>query len=93
LVRGQYSGNAHGVIKGIGVVTRVYINLFLDKFWIIDYRIFDLEGDGKNKLEHVHDMLTNCVYHKQLQFHAVLMDTWYAAKEIMLYIEKVKKLS
>jgi hypothetical protein len=27
LVRKQYSGNAHKVIKGIGVVTCVYINL------------------------------------------------------------------
>ncbi len=26
LVRRQYSGNAHGVIKGIGVVTCVYVN-------------------------------------------------------------------
>jgi len=26
LVRRQYSGNAHGIIKGIGVVTCVYIN-------------------------------------------------------------------
>jgi hypothetical protein len=92
LVRRQYSGNAHGVIKGIGVVTCVYVNPVLDKFWIIDYRIFDPEGDGKSKLNHVQDMLTNCVYHKQLQFHAVLMDTWYAAKEVMLYIETLKKV-
>ncbi|MEO6351496.1 MAG: hypothetical protein ABIO19_08755 [Burkholderiaceae bacterium] len=26
LVRRQYSGNAHGIIKGIGVVTCVYVN-------------------------------------------------------------------
>ena len=36
LVRRQYSGNAHGLIKGIGVVTCVYVNPTLDKFWIID---------------------------------------------------------
>ena len=92
LVRRQYSGNAHGVIKGIGVVTCVYVNPKLDRFWIIDYRIYDPEGDGKTKLDHLQDMLLNCVYQKELAFWAVLMDTWYATKEIMLRIEKFHKI-
>ena len=92
LVRRQYSGNAHGVIKGIGIVTCVYVNPELDQFWIIDYRIYDPDGDGKTKLEHVQEMLVNCVYQKNLQFWAVLMDSWYATKEIMLSIEKYKKI-
>lgn len=40
-VRYQYSGNAKEVIKGIGVVTCVYVNPEEHKFWIIDYRIFN----------------------------------------------------
>lgn len=92
LVRRQYSGNAHGVIKGIGVVTCVYVNPKLDRFWIIDYRIYDPDGDGKTKLDHVLDMLLNCVYQKGLAFWAVLMDSWYATKEIMLQIEKFGKI-
>jgi hypothetical protein len=92
LVRRQYSGNAHGVIRGIGVVTCIYVNPALDQFWIIDYRIYAPESDGKSKLDHVHDMLTNCVYQKQLQFRAVLMDTWYATKDAMLYIEGLDKV-
>jgi len=92
LVRRQYSGNAHGVIKGIGIVTCVYVNPQLDQFWIIDYRIYDPDGDGKTKLDHMQDMLLNCVHQKQLQFWAVLMDSWYATKEIMLTIEKYKKI-
>src|SRR5664280_1455076 len=91
LVRRQYSGNAHGVIKGIGVVTCVYVNPKIDQFWIIDYRIYDPAGDGKTKLEHMQDMLLNVVYQKSLEFWAVLMDTWYATKEIMLQIEKLDK--
>ena len=39
LVRRQYSGNAKAVIKGIGVVTCVYVNPAIDQFWVIDYRI------------------------------------------------------
>lgn len=92
LVRRQYSGNAHGLLKGIGVVTCVYVNPALDQFWIIDYRIYAPENDGKSKLDHVHDMLTNCVHQKQLQFSTVLMDTWYATKDAMRYIEQLGKI-
>jgi hypothetical protein len=59
LVRRQYSGNAHGVIKGLGIVTCVYVNPELDQFWIIDYRIYDPDRDGKTKLDHVQDMFLN----------------------------------
>ena len=41
LARRQYSGNAKGVINGIGVVTCVYVNPDLDRFWVIDYRVYD----------------------------------------------------
>ena len=92
LVRRQYSGNAHDIIKGIGVVTCVYVNPNLNQFWIIDFRIYDPDSDGKTKLDHVHDMLTNCVYQKQLLFRTVLMDTWYATKDAMLYIEQLGKI-
>ena len=92
LVRRQYSGNAGGVIKGIGVVTCVYVNPATDQFWLIDYRLYDPDGDGKTKLEHVRDMLTNIVHHKRLPFHAVLMDTWYATKDLLLFIEALHKV-
>ena len=92
LVQRQWSGDAHGIIKGVGVVTCVYVNPELDQFWIIDYRIYDPAGDGKTKLDHVHDMLENAVYRKQLLFWGVLMDTWYATKDLMLYIEALKKI-
>jgi hypothetical protein len=92
LVRRQYSGNAHGVIRGIGVVTCVYVNPEADQFWLIDYRIYDPEGDGKTKLDHVREMLSNIVYEKQLPLHAVLMDAWYATKDLMLFIESLNKI-
>lgn len=92
LVRRQYSGNAHGVIKGIGVVTCVYVHPELDQFWLIDYRIYDPAGDGKSKLDHVRDMLNHTLYQKQLPFQAVLMDTWYATKDLMLLIESLQKI-
>jgi hypothetical protein len=92
LVRRQYSGNAKAVIKGIGVVTCVYVHPALNQFWLIDYRLYDPAGDGKSKLDHVREMLINLVYQKRLPFHAVLMDTWYATKDLMLFIESVQKI-
>lgn len=92
LVRRQYSGNAHGIIKGIGVVTCVYINPERDQFWIIDYRIFDPQHDGKTKLDHVRQMLDNALHDKQLPFRGVLMDTWYAERKLMLHIEHLHKV-
>ena len=91
LVRRQYSGNAKAVIKGIGVVTCVYVNPALDQFWLIDYRIYDPDGDGKSKLDHVREMLVHIVYQKHLPFEAVLMDTWYATRDLMVFIESLRK--
>ncbi len=92
LVRRQYSGNARAIIKGIGVVTCVYVNPDTDQFWLIDYRIYDPEGDGKTKLDHVREMLQNVVSEKDLPFQAVLMDAWYATKDLMLFIEALQKI-
>ena len=92
LVRRQYSGNAHAVIKGIGVVTCVYINPDLDQFWIIDYRIYDPDRDGKSKLDHVSEMLDTAHQDKQLPFRGVLMDGWYAERKLMLHIERLGKV-
>ena len=92
LVRRQYSGNPHGFTKGIGVVTCAYVSPQTKKHWIIDYRIYDPQGDGKFKLDHVRDMLTNVVHHKGLACRTVLMDTWYATKELMLFIESLGKI-
>ena len=89
--RRQWSGNAKKVITGIGIVTCVYVNPEEKTFWIIDYRIYDPARDGKTKIDHVLEMLRNCAYHKPLSFRTVLMDTWYAARQVMRYIEKLAK--
>ena len=57
LAKDQYNGSAHTTINGIGVVTCVYVNPELDPYWIIDFRIYDKQGDDKTKLDHVQDML------------------------------------
>lgn len=91
-VRSQYSGNAHGIIRGIGIVNCVYLNPELEQYWIIDYRIFDPDRDGKTKLDHVSEMLRNITHGKQLNCKTILMDSWYATTEMMLMIEGLNKL-
>jgi hypothetical protein len=92
LVRRQYSGNAHAIIKGIGMVNCLYVNPQTGQYWIIDYRIFEPDGDGKSKLDHVQDMLVAVIADKRLPLAVVLMDTWYATKALMLFIESLHKV-
>ena len=92
LVRRQYSGNAHGLIKGIGMINCVYVNPEKDQYWVVDYRIYDPEGDGKSKLDHVREMLLTLVGSQRVTFDRVLMDSWYGAKDLLLLIEKLGKI-
>ena len=86
MTRRQWSGNAHGIIRGIGLVSCIYVNPELEQFWVIDYRIFDPEGDGKTKIDHVEEMLQS-VKAREIAFQTVLMDSWYATKRLMLFID------
>ena len=90
-VRKQYSGNAHGLVKGIGIVTFVYYNPELDRYWVIDYRIFDPDRDGKTKLKHVNEMLS-LAEKRGVQYKTALMDSWYATSQMMTRLHQAGKL-
>ncbi len=90
VARKQWSGNKKGVIRGIGVVSCVYVNPETECFWVVDYRIFNPDADGKSKLDHVEEMLKSAE-HREMPFKAVLMDAWYATKDSMLLIDGMKK--
>lgn len=62
VTRKQWSGNDKSVIRGIGVVSCVYVNPTTERFWAIDYRIFDPDADGKTKLDHVREMLSSVAH-------------------------------
>jgi len=87
MVRKQYSGNAHGLVKGIGIVTCVYYQPKTKEFFALDFRIFDPDRDGKTKLDHVREMLDHLVA-REVLFGHVLMDSWYAVTEFMMHIAK-----
>ncbi|WP_028997063.1 IS701 family transposase [Azohydromonas australica] len=92
LVRLQYSGNAHRLIKGIGVVNCLYVNLRTGRYWVIDWRIYAPDEDHKTKLAHAKEMFDNAIHGKKLRFRTVLMDSWYATKELMKHIHASDKL-
>jgi hypothetical protein len=89
--RTQYSGNAHGVVRGIGVVTCIYYNPDHGEFYALDHRIFDPERDGQSKLDHVWDML-DWLQKNSVAYGYVLMDSWYAVNELMVHIDDLGKI-
>lgn len=92
LTRRQYSGNKHRVIRGIGLVSCIYVNPVTKSSWVIDYRIYDPEGDGKTKINHLLEMLQGVVFSKGLSWRTVLMDSWYASQKVMEVIDKLGKI-
>lgn len=92
MVRLPSSGSAHGLIRGIGLANRVYVNPETGQYWVIDYRIYDPERDGKARRDHVHDILNQIVRDTLLPFHAILMDTWYATQYLMLFIDSLQEI-
>ncbi len=68
LTRRQYSRNEHRVLRGIDLVSCIYVNPETGQFWVIDYRIYEPDEDGKSKLDHVRDMLKGLIYSKLLPF-------------------------
>ena len=86
MTRRQWSGNEHKVINGIGLVSCLYVHSQSGRCWVLDYRIFDPDSDGKTKLDHVAEML-NSLREREVSFGTVLMDSWYATKDLMLNID------
>ena len=69
-VRWQYSGNAHRIMRGIGLVNGIYINP-TNPYWTIDYRVFSPDSEGKSKMDPVQNMLTHVLEHKKIPFKTV----------------------
>jgi SRSO17 transposase len=77
LVKKQYSGAEHGLVRGIGVVNLVHSDG--EDFYPIDYRIYAPEADGKTKNDHFRDMLLRAKSDRQIKARTVLFDSWYAS--------------
>jgi hypothetical protein len=79
LVKRQYSGNEHGLVKGIGLLNFVHSAGVDGDFWPIDYRIYHPDADGKTKNDHFQEMFMRLLTHKRLLAKTILFDSWYAS--------------
>ena len=79
LVKLQYSGAEHGLVRGIGIVNLVHSAGAKQDFYPIDYRIYAPEQDGKTKNDHFVEMVMNAISNKRIQAKHILFDSWYAS--------------
>lgn len=89
LVKKQYSGAAHGLVRGIGVINLVHSDG--EDFYPIDYRIYAPEADGKTKNDHFRAMLLNAVSDKHIKARTLLFDSWYASVDNLKLIVRLKR--
>ena len=87
-VKLQYSGNEHGLVKGIGLVNLVHTNGFEGDFYAIDYRVYDPEADGKTKNEHFREMFIRANSDKRIKARKIAFDSWYASAENLKLIHR-----
>jgi hypothetical protein len=77
LVKLQYSGNEHGLVRGIGIVNLVHSDG--TDFYPIDYRIYAPDTDGKTKNDHFGEMLIRAKTERGIQANTILFDAWYGS--------------
>jgi len=89
LVKLQYSGTEHGLVRGIGVVNLVHSAGAEQDFYPMDYRIYAPDEDGKTKNDHFAEMVINAVYAKKIKAKRILFDTWYASAENLKLVDRL----
>lgn len=89
LVKLQYSGAEHGLVRGIDIVNLLHTNGKEGGYYPIDYRIHDVDSDGKTKHDHFREMLIRAVSDKRIQAKTVLFDAWYASVDNLKLIHRM----
>lgn len=87
-VKLQYSGNVHGLVKGIGLVNLVHTNGFEGDFNPINYRVYDPEADGKTKNDHFQEMFVQANSNQEIKARNIAFDSWYASAENLKMIHR-----
>ena len=77
LVRWQYSGDEHDIVKGIGMLNFLWVD---DKDGVcpMDFRIWEPKEDGYTKNDHFREMLKTAK-RKGVTPKAVVADSWYSS--------------
>jgi len=87
-VKLQYSGNVHGLVKGIGLVNLVHTNGFLGDFYPVNYRVYNPDSDGKSKNDHFQEMFKQANENQQIKARNIAFDSWYASVENLKIINR-----
>jgi len=74
----HWSGKHHAVVKGINLISMVWNDG--DLMMPVDYRVYDMAGDGKTKNDHFQEML-DTAKKRGFKPEAVLFDSWYSSLE------------
>jgi putative transposase len=76
LVYRQWSGKQHSVVNGINIITLLWTdgNAIIP----VDFRIYDINVDGKTKNDHFRDMLHEANV-RSFKPEIVLFDSWYGS--------------
>jgi putative transposase len=85
LVYHQWSGKQHRLVNGINICTLLWTdgNAIIP----VDFRIYDIDTDGKTKNAHFRDMLHKAK-ERSFQPRVVLFDSWYASVDNLKTIRK-----
>jgi len=87
-VKLQYSGNVHGLVKGIGLVNLVHTNGCLGDFYPVNYRVYNPDADGKTKNDHFQEMFKQAVSSQQIRGRNIAFDSWYASVDNLKMIHR-----
>lgn len=84
LVRYQYSGTVHDVIKGIGMLNFLWVDEE-NEVCPMDVRIYEPKEDGKTKNDHFRELL-RLAKEREVKPEAVIADSWYSSLDNLKYI-------
>ena len=87
-VKRQYSGNVHGLVKGIGLVNLVHTNGAMGDFYPINYRVYNPDSDGKTKNDHFQEMFRQAIVNQRIKARNIAFDSWYASAENLKLIHR-----
>lgn len=87
-VKLQYSGNEHGLVKGIGLVNLVHTNGSLGDFYPVNYRVYNPDSDGKSKNDHFQEMFRQANEKQEIRARNIAFDSWYASAENLKLVHR-----
>ena len=87
-VKLQYSGNVHGLVKGIGLINLMPANGAMGEFYPVNYRVYNPDADGKTKNDHFQEMFRQAIEKQAIKARNIAFDSWYASVDNLKMIHR-----